>query len=162
MIMDELPVSSGSEWRKKRERGELIQLPYSGYIVRIRTVRPDELLKLGKIPQVLTTLLLEEIYGKGEEDKYEKFLTDSETPEEAMAMLESLRVVCMAGLVEPKVVENPAADNEITIDDIDLADRAYIFRLVFAPSEALSRFRYEPPSNVDVVADGATDPQPTV
>jgi hypothetical protein len=162
MIMDELPVSSGSEWRKRRERGELIQLPYSGYIVRIRTVRPDELLKLGKIPQILTTLLLEEIYGKGEDNKYEKFLEDNETTEEALAMLESLRVACVAGMVEPKIVDNPTQDNEISIDDIELSDRAYIFRLVFAPSDALSRFRYKPPSDVDVVADGATDPQPSV
>jgi len=162
MNENELPVSSGLEWRSKRERGELIQLPYGGHIVRIRTVRPDQLLKLGKIPQVLTTLLLEEIYGKGEEDKFEKFLSDTETPEEAMAMLESLRVVCVAGMVEPRVVENPTKDNEISIDDIDLSDRAYIFRLVFAPSEALHRFRYQPPSDVDVVADGAADPQPTV
>lgn len=162
MNENELPVSSGLEWRKKRERGELVQLPYSGYIVRIRTVRPDELLKLGKIPQVLTTLLLEEIYGKGEDDKYEKFLSENETPQAALEMLESLRVACVAGMVEPKVVENPTRDDEIAIDDIELADRAYIFRLVFAPSEALHRFRYQPPSDVDVVADGAADPQPTV
>jgi len=160
--METLPVSSGLEWRKKREQGELIQLPYSGYIVRIRTVLPDQLLKLGKIPQVLSTLVLEMIYDKGDEDKFQRFLTENETPDAAADMLESLRVVCVAGMVEPKVVDNPTLDNEISIDDIEIADRAYIFRLVFAPSEALSRFRYQPPSDVDVVANGAADPQPTV
>lgn len=160
--MNELPVSSGLEWRKNREQGELIQLPYSGYIVRIRTVKPDMLLKLGKIPQVLTTLVVDMIYDRGEEDKFEKFLSANETAEEAREMLESLRVVCVAGVIEPKIVDNPTKDDEISIEDIDLADRSFIFRLVFAPSEALSRFRYEPPSDVDVVANGTADAQPSI
>jgi hypothetical protein len=158
----ELPVTSGLEWRKNREQGELIQLPFSGRLVRLRTVKPDMLLRQGKIPQVLTTLVINMIYDQGPDNQFEAFLSPQETAEEAMAMLESLRVVCTAGLIAPKVVENPQTDDEISIDDIELSDRGYIFRLVFAPAEALSRFRAKSPSDVDVVANGAGDPQPTV
>lgn len=160
--MEELPVSSGKEWRQNREKGELIQLPFSGRFVRIRTVRPDSLIRLGKIPNVLTTLVLNMIYDRGEEDKFEQFLTSAESREEALEMLESLRIVCVASMIEPKIVENPQKDDEIAIDDLDLGDRSYIFRLAFVPAEALSTFRAKSPSDVAVVANGEGDPQPTV
>lgn len=160
--MNELPVTSGTEWRKNREQGELIQLPFCGRFVRLRTVRPDTLVRLGKIPNVLTTLVLNMIYDRGEEDQFEKFLTNVESREEALEMLESLRVVCTASMVSPKIVDNPQADDEISIDDLDLGDRSYIFRLAFVPAEALSTFRYKPPSDVAVVANGEGNPQPSV
>lgn len=160
--MDTLPVTSGREWRRNREEGELIQLPFSGNLVRIRTVRPDSLLRLGKIPQVLSSLVLDIIYDKIEDNRFEQFLSVGEREDEAKEMLESLRIVCVAGFVSPKIVENPQSDDEISIDDIDLGDRSFIFRLVFAPVEALSTFRYKSPSDVDVVANGIGDPQPSV
>lgn len=160
--MDELSPSSGKEWRKNREQGELIQLPFCGRFARIRTVRPDALIRLGKIPHVLTTLVLNMIYDRGPEDQFEKFLSDVETKEEAAEMLESLRVVCTASMVSPRIVDNPQEDDEIAIDDLELGDRSYIFRLAFAPAEALSRFRAEPPSDVAVVANGEGDPQPSI
>lgn len=160
--MDELPVSSGAEWRKNREQGELIQLPFCGRFIRLRTVRPDSLLRLGKIPNVLTTLVLNMLYDRDEDDQFEKFLANSETREQAIDMVESLRVVCTAGMVSPRIVDNPTEDDEISIDDLDLGDRAFIFRLVFAPAEALSRFRAESPSDVAVMANGEGDPQPTI
>lgn len=160
--MNELPVTSGSEWRKNREEGELIQLPFSGNLVRIRAVRPDSLLRLGKIPQVLTGLVLDLLYDRGEDDQFEKFLSTPGNQDEAMNMIESLRIVCTAGLVSPRVVDNPTKDDEISIDDIDLGDRSFIFRLVFAPVEALTTFRPRSPSDVAVVANGEGDPQPTL
>jgi hypothetical protein len=160
--METLPVTSGSQWRKNREEGELIQLPYSGYLVRIRTVRPDALLRLGKIPQVLTTLMLDLIYDRGEDDQFEKFLTTPEDQQEAINMLDSLKIVCTAGLISPKIVDEPVGDDEITIEDMDLGDRSFIFRLVFAPAEALSRFRPGSPADVDVVSNGISEPQPSL
>src|SRR6476620_820675 len=139
--MDKLPVTRGSEWRRNREQGEIIQLPYSGKFVRLRTVRPDMLLKLGKIPNPLTSLMVDIIYGNIDNDRINNFLSLQESAEEAMAMIESLRVVCTAALVEPKIVDNPQAEDEISIDDIELSDRSYIFRLVFISAEALTTFR---------------------
>lgn len=160
--MDTLPATSGAQWRKNREEGELVQLPYSGNIVRIRTVRPDSLLRLGKIPQVLSAFVLDLIYDRGDDNQFENFLTTPEDQAEAIAMLESLRIVCTAGLIYPKIVEDPVADDEISIDDMDLGDRSFIFRLVFAPAEALQRFRPGSVSDVAVVANGVGDPQPSL
>lgn len=160
--MDKLSPTSGAQWRKNREEGELIQLPFSGYLVSIRTVQPDALLRLGKIPQVLSSLVLDVIYDRGDDDKFEKFLTTPEDQQEALQMLESLRVVCTAALLSPRIVENPQADDEISIEDMDLGDRSFIFRLAFAPAEALTTFRYKPPSDVAVMANGVGDPQPSI
>jgi hypothetical protein len=160
--MDRLPVTKGSEWRRNREEGEIIQLPYSGKLVRMRTVRPDHLLKLGRIPDPLTKLVVDMVFGKTETKDIDSFLEEQSSVEAAKDMLESLRVVCTAGIIEPKIVDNPVADDEIAIDDIELADRGYIFRLVFVPAEALSNFRYKPPTDVEVMANGAAEPQPSI
>jgi hypothetical protein len=160
MIDDTLPVTSGSEWLKNREEGELVQLPYSGRLVRVRTVRPDMLLRQGKIPNPLATLMVNMIYSKGGE--LDAFLNDQENIDAAMEMLESLRVVCTAGLVAPRIVDDPVGDDEISIDDIELPDRSFIFRLVFVRADALKNFRYKPPTDVEIVANGAGDPQPAL
>lgn len=158
---DKLPVTNGLEWRRNREEGELVQLPYSGKLVRIRTVRPDMLLRLGKIPNPLASLMVDIIYGRVDSDKMDNFLSLGESVEAAMDMLESLRIVCSASFVSPKIVDNPTQANEISIDDIELNDRSYIFRLTFVSAEALKTFRYQPPTDVEIASNGAADPQPS-
>lgn len=160
--MDKLPITSGLDWRRNREEGELVQLPYSGNIVRIRTVRPDQLLRLGKIPNPLAALMVDIIYGNIDSDKMDAFLSVSDGVESAMDMIESLRVVCTAAFVLPKIVDNPTKDDEISFDDIELSDRSYIFRLTFVSAEALKNFRYQPPTDVEVASNGAADPQPSI
>jgi|SRR5215471_8941883 len=160
--MEQLPPTSGLEWRRNREEGELIQLPYSGKFVKIRTVRPDQMLRLGSIPNPLAAMMVNMIYGNHDSDKMEAFLSTAESVEAANEMLESLRIVCTAAFVNPKIVANPIKDDEISIDDIELSDRSYIFRLSFVPAEALKTFRYGSPSDVEVISNGAGDPQPSL
>jgi hypothetical protein len=160
--MDDLQPTLGAEWRKEREEGVLVRLPVSRRLVRLRTVRPDMLLRRGKIPDILTSLVVDLIYGKATNDEIIAFLGPREQAEEAVEMMESLRVVCEAGLIEPRVVDEPIADDEIAIDDIEYADRGYIFKLVFAPAEALSRFRHKPKTDVDAVENEPIDTQQAV
>lgn len=162
MIDESLPVTSGSEWRRNREEGELIQLPYSGKMVRLRTVRPDMLLRLGKIPNPLSALMVDIIYGNAEGDRLDEFLSTQEGVDSALDMIESLRVVCTAAFISPRIVDDPADEDEISIDDVELSDRSYVFRLVFIPAEALKTFRYQPPTDVEIMANGAGDPQPAI
>lgn len=162
LFSEEAEELSGAEWRKQREEGIPVKLPFGKKLVYLRTVRPDHLLMLGSIPDVLTALVVDLVYGTAKPDDVDKFIEKKESAADALAMLESLRVVCEAAMVKPRVVAEPLADDEIRIDDIEIADRGYIFRLVFMPSDALSRFRYQPPADVDVVADGQRDEQQTV
>ena len=158
--MDELHPTLGVEWRKLREEGVPVRLPVSGRVVRLRTVRPDQLLRRGKIPDVLTSLVVKMIYGKSTDADFAAFVEPREAAEEALEMMESLRVVCEAGLLEPRMVHDPQADDEISIDDLEYPDRTYIFRLVFAPVEALARFRVKQKATVEPVADEQGDAQP--
>lgn len=158
----EAKEASGVEWRKQREEGIPVWLPFGKKLVRLRTVRPDHLLMLGSIPDVLSTLVVDMVYGTANGNDVDKFIAKKESAADALAMLESLRVVCEAAMVSPRVVAEPLATDEIRIDDIEIADRGYIFRLVFMPADALSRFRYEPPTDVVAVEDIQRDEQSTV
>lgn len=154
-------VANGAAWRKPREQGVEIWLPYGQQVVRIRTVRPDHLLAQGDIPDILSPLMLDMIYGRANEKKTEAILLPKESVEEAMQLLETLRVVCTAALVEPRIVSEPLAEDEITIDELEYEDRRYIFRLVFLPTEVLSTFRYQAQVDVEPLPHSAGVLQPS-
>lgn len=155
-------LTPASEMRWLRQEGAYTRLPHSGWVVKVRVVQPDRLLRLGKMPDILTTYVVQMIYGKLEADAANKFLGPRERAEEAAEVLESLRVVCEASLVHPRIVAEPLADDEISIEDLELADRGWIFRLAFAPAEAMFPFRTQPPSTMDSVAELEAIPQATV
>lgn len=130
----------GKEWRAVRERGAVGRLP-SGRMVRGRTVRPSHILELGEeVPDILTALALKLFYGTAKvEDIYGLHAT-TEDVERALKVAKSLKIVTRAFLLEPRVVDEPLADDEISIDDVDPADQAFIFDSAFMGAEGLSRF----------------------
>ena len=147
-----------------RERGVLQTLP-SGRVVRLRTVTPDRLLRAGKVPDILTPLVIKMIYEEVANEELDAFLAAKTKIADALATVESLRVVCEAGLLDPRVVDastgSALADDEISIDDLTLAERGWIFKLVFQSTEVLQRFRLGQAPDVDAVPDGEGDSQPT-
>lgn len=146
-----------SEFRQMREQGVLQTLP-SGRAVRLRTVTPDRLLRLGKIPDILTTLVVRMVYEDVPNDDLNTFLVAKEKVTDALEVVESLRVVCEAGLLEPSI---GPGDDQISIDDLTLAERGWIFKLVFQSAEVLTRFRLEQTPDVAALPDGEGDEQPT-
>lgn len=158
--MAKLKVTPAAEFRKMREQGVEITLP-SGRVVRMRTVTPDRLLKLGKIPDILTQLVIKMFYGQVTSGDFNGFLDAREELEQTFAQFESLRVVCTAGLLEPRIVDNPQADDEIAIDDLTMSERGWIFRLAFVEADDLATFRQRQTPNVEVVPDGDQDSEPT-
>jgi len=161
-MSDEQKPTLGAQWRKEREEGVLVRLPVSRRLVRLRTVRPDMLLRRGRIPDPLSNLVVSMIYGKATNAQMDAFLEPREQVEQALETMDSLSAVCEAALVEPRIVDEPLADDEIAIADLEYADMGYIFRLAFAPAEALSRFRHQPQADVDVMADEPVDAQQAV
>lgn len=154
-------LTPAKEMRWLREEGAFVRLPVSGWVVKMRTVTPDRLLRLGNMPDTLTSFVVNMVYGKLSKDAVFEFLAPKEKAEEAAAMLESLRVVCEAALVYPRLVLEPVADDEISIDDLEVADRGWIFRLAFASAEALYPFRHEPPPALERLAELEAVPQAT-
>ena len=155
----DMPVTPASEFRRVREQGEKITLRPTGRIVRMRIVKPSHLLKLGKIPDSLSELVMQILYGKITDEQYKQFFELTDRKEHAVEMAESLRVVCTAALLSPRIVDEPQADDEIHIDDLEDSEQRFIFDLALLEASSLSRFRQRQTANVEPVAEGAGDAQ---
>lgn len=151
-MTDDLKVTSGGAWRQPREEGFVKRL-LSGRVARLRPVQMDVLLAEGKIPDLLTGYAVGQIMEPSEEDPLDNEKLRKNTTE----MIELMNVVCKAAFVEPKIVDEPQADNEITIEDIELQDRSMVWRLATQPVEALRKFRLGEGPGVEDVHDGGDD-----
>lgn len=136
----QLKPDLGKEWRKVREEGAVGRLP-SGRLVRGRPVRPLHILELGEdVPDILTSLALKLFYGNVKGEEIFTFHATNENVEQALKVGKSLQIVTRAFLLEPHIVDEPLADDEIYIDDVTPADQAFIFDCAFMEADALSRF----------------------
>lgn len=127
-------VTSGKQWRKAREEGFIIKLP-SGNTVKIRPVPMDQLLKRGKIPDMLSPLAAKTLWSEIASNEI------GESEELSGKYIELMDLIVPIATLEPKIVDNPVEDDEISLDDIDFMDKLAIFNLVIQPSEVLRRFR---------------------
>lgn len=128
-------TTSGKEWRKLREEGLVIELP-SGNVVRLRPVQLDMLLLLGRIPDALTQVVEDMIFGRPNSLLNE----DSQTIEDLRLLVEFYDAICKSSFVSPRIVDKPQADDEINIEDVSLEDRRFVAELVNKPASELARF----------------------
>lgn len=158
--------TTGVEWRKPREQGYLQVLP-SGNRAMLRPITPAALMAImGEIPDHLTPIVQEMIFG-GIRNAQIDALIQAMTPTAARDSLskaaqgvEFANTLCKIAFVEPKVVDQPQADNEISPDDIELADRYFVLTIAMQPLEVLRSFRFKPLADVAPLPDSA-DVQPT-
>lgn len=147
---EQLVVTSGKALREGREKGTVLPFP-SGHNYRVRIPGADGLLKRGNLPNPLLRFVVDAFYQGVTEEKYQAFLSPQESGDSARELIESLRAVCEAMFMEPRVVETPEADDELTAADLPLMDRMWAFRLAFAPAEVLYPFRGEQTTPVESV-----------
>lgn len=171
--MNKFKPTSGASWRKDREEGELIELP-SGNLARLRAVSPLALVASGNIPDMLTPLVAQ-VLSQGvdaTQETIDRVIAGIESentgaPDVAEAfaglkrMTSAFDAICAAVFVSPRIVEQPTADDEISADDLDLADKLHAVHIATQPLEVLRRFRYEPDADVAAVHDGESDARPT-
>lgn len=159
--MSDSPTPAAA-FRSMRETGVLQTLP-SGRVVRLRTVTPDRLLRLGKLPNPLRSLMLRMVFETVPFDEVLKLKEPKEQVEEALEVVDTLNVVCEAALLEPSIGSSTGSlgENQISVDDLTLAERGWIFELVFMPAEALATFRWQPEPDVGTLPNGQNDGQPT-
>jgi len=130
-----LEPTSDKEWKSLREQGIVLQLP-SEFKARVRPVRMEGLLRIGTIPDTLSGLVAEIVWN------------GAPRPDTVFRMgkeaIELLDIVVAASFMEPVcVIGREPEDGEISIDDVDLGDKNFIFTWVTAPTVALHRFRNE-------------------
>lgn len=139
--------TSGRQWRKAREEGIVVTLP-SGNIARLRPVALDVMLANGQMPDLLAPIAAKSLWDEIDTEKIAGMV------DMAKGMADLFGIVCKAALLEPRVVDNPTADDEIALDDIEFQDKAAIFQLAIAPTRALELFRRQQEQRLAAVHDG--------
>lgn len=153
-MADQQPtVSSAVEWRRPREEGFLKQLP-SGKIARLRPISPDLLLYRGEVPDLLTGLVTKMVMGGADAQDLDAVVNPALSIAEAGDSVRFFNLVCQLAFVSPRIVENPQGDDEIAIEDVDLVDRGFVWRVCTLATDELRFFRVEPPVDVAPVPDG--------
>jgi len=148
--------TKGTDWRKPREEGFLLDLP-SGNVVRIRPVALDVLLRQGEIPDLLTPFVAKMVYQGVDTDELDSLLSAEKLTEQSTEMLVLIDAVVTAAFLEPRIVAEPQADDEISIADVELADRGTVFSLAVLPANELRRFLERQAASVEPVPDGDGD-----
>lgn len=144
--------TSGKQWRRHREEGVPFTLP-SGHTAYIRSVGPEMMFRLGKLPTPLRNFFAQVILEPGT-----KSLATPTEAEQAEALLDIYDAYCRCALVNPRIVDNPTADDEIAIDDLTLEDKMAVYALAQEPMRHLENFREEQTGPVGGVASEPTDP----
>ena len=132
-------VLSVAELRRQRDEGELMTLPASGWVVRMRRVHLLDLVEQGKIPSSLIKLTGEMVSAT----KRGMNLRDMEQ------YASVVNLVVIASLLEPRVGED-ATDEQLAVGELEMLDRLAIFNEGNMPSRRLLRFLPEQKKSVGV------------
>lgn len=144
---------TGRQWREKVEAGVWITLP-SGLDVRVGSVGPDVILRTGQVPDSLTPLLADMINGRPVEPPVPK------TQAELLEQMDFMNAVATSALLEPRIVDDPQAEDEIALRHLDIGDRAFLVGLLGATLKQLETFRDEQARGLEVVAAESDDAAP--
>lgn len=143
-------ATSGKAWRQAKEEGELWTLP-SGNVARLRPVSLMAFINSGKIPDFLTPLAGSMVWEEIEADKL------ASTAEMARASAELAELICRAAFIDPVIVDEPKKDNEIAMEHIDDADKAWVMSCMIQPAEVLRGFRERQEEALAALRDGDKD-----
>lgn len=152
---NELKPTTGAERRAGREKGAVLIFP-SGEKYRVRRVTAQQLLRRGKLPNVLLGFLIDAIYNGMTQEKIDNFFALRDKEESVLEWLDSLKIVCQEMWMEPRIVDDPKSDDEMTIDDVDLLDQAAAFEVVFKPAKQVLPFRPQQEAAVGGMAEVET------
>ncbi len=143
--------TSAATWRVARRDGFIITLP-SGYVAKLRPVALDVLITSGKLPDILTPIAAKTLWME------EEISDIANIPEMAKGFADLVNFVLPAAFMEPVVVcdREPKA-GEISIEDIDFADKVAVFNLATSGAATMSKFREQQARNVVAVPDGEND-----
>lgn len=124
-------------------KGIEVELPGTERLVRLRALDAEALLKEGKMPDLLTPLVIKSVYAEMNDREVREFLGQQRNSmPEALAHLETVNYVVEKGIADGTKVK-----------DLTLAEKRWIFRLVMEPAELLITFRYDKDASVELVAE---------
>jgi hypothetical protein len=138
-------VSIPERLREMKARGIEQVLPGTDRVIRLRSVQAVDLLKEDKMPDILTPLIMSQIY---DENQNPRGLRDFTTQDrggraDALKMVEALDFIA----------EKSIAD-DTKVEDLLLSEKKWIFQLALGPAQILANFRSEQEPGVEALAEG--------
>ena len=119
-------------------------MPGTNREIRLRTVDCVELLREGKVPDILTPLIVKSVYQElGDSDTRRYLEASREKVEDAISLADSIDFICTKAITDGTKVK-----------DLTMAEKRWIFRLVLGPAELLVTFRLEQDDDVEIVDEG--------
>lgn len=120
--------------------------PEAPRIVNIRSVGADFLIRLGRVPDTLTSVLAAHLSNRQPR---------LETKEDLEAWVQFIDLYVKEAVVvdgRPAIKDEPDYDaGELHLDDLTLEDKLFIFTVANAPVREMERFRYQPRRDVESV-----------
>lgn len=171
--MVQLTPSSASEWQPEVfEQGYSYKLP-SGRIMALRPMGINVYLRIGFIPDPLTSFVID-LMEKGLYEKvtdpitgkvaFNRRLPETKTKQQYADWLDLLDAICEASAVSPKVVGRgqPRQPDELSVDMLSLTDKHFIFSLFGEPVERLKTYFLLQERGLESVAADADNPSSSV
>lgn len=132
-------------------KGTEVKIPGSERLIRLKVLDAPELLREGKMPDILTPLVIKSIYQDLSDKEVREFIGQPRGgATDALALMETMDYVCTKAIADGTKVK------ELTI-----GEKRWIFRLALSSAELLVTFRYDPNADVESVDEGDEVPEVT-
>jgi hypothetical protein len=118
-----MPITKASEWRNKTLKPIELELP-SGLTVLVRKPPLHLWIARGKLPENIVQASLNIQPGQTSPPPLSN--------DQLRSLFKFVREVVTTTVVEPRIVENPTSDDEISPDDVPLDDANFIFAWAMA------------------------------
>lgn len=149
-----MTTTTAKEMRDKRVAGIEFLLPSYDDVVFIRPMDTAFFFRTGRVPDFLAPTIQKMLIDGSNITQY-RDLPQDKLPE----FLTWLDDLVKWTVISPKVVDVAQADDEISIDELDYADKLYIYSYFGTPASSLRRFRQQQVNPVEPV-DEKPDPVP--
>jgi len=133
-----MPITNAKQWRAQQTRKIELELP-SGLTVVVRRPPLHMWISAGKVPESLVKAMLSQRNQQVTADALQM------SPEQFKGLFTFMREVIVATVVEPRIVENATAEDEIAPEDVPLDDAMFIFQWALAGGQVPAAQRAQNP-----------------
>ena len=148
--MSDRPETIAELISKTLEEGRELTIPETDRVVRIRPLDVSALLDEGKVPDILTPIIVKAVYSEVSDSDAKNFVFKEHTDLKELAE----HLAAIDYVVKHSLVGDNPSPKQLT-----LREKRWIFRLAMIPAEYLATFRWEQDDDVADVAEGE-DVQP--
>lgn len=148
-MSEQRAVPTVEELKRAYDEG-LEQELISGVKVKMHSVRIEDLLRKGNLPDILTPIVIKTLFEDTHKERDAYLFAPRQESEDTLKMIAGVDAVCEAALIDPSVVPY-----------LSLSDRMWIFKLAFMPAAVLSTFRFRQEGDVETEGDSEGFAQPT-